>query len=201
MKRQWIKQAAFLILLGASVPALAQQEGGQADQRREERAPREVPSPENRARHISREIQQTLSLTDEVREEIYDLYLTEQRAGLPEGVSGQGMPPRGGMGMPPQGGMGGPGMPPQGGMGMPPQGGPGGPEMNGESDSDRQEQMEKMQKKREKAYKKLDKKMKKLLTDGQYSQWKSLDAEWREQTMKPQRRPDGPQEPRLDTED
>lgn len=189
MKKQWIKNAAFLLLLGMSAPVLAQQDGGQQDKKRGEKPQREVPSPENNARHISQEIKKTLNLTEDLYNQIYDLYLTEQRAGMPDNAQGGNMPPRGGMGMPPQGGgPGGPGMD----GGMPPQDGNFPPNFDNNSSEDREKQMKEMAKKKEKAFKKLDKKMKKLLTGDQYAKWQTLDTNWREKSMKPQR-PQGQQ--------
>lgn len=190
MRRQWIKYAAFtLLIMGAAAPVRAQQ-----PQERQER--REIPSPENNARSITREFKKTFRLTDEQYDKVYELYLKQERSLMPEQSNGnrEGMPARGGMGRPGGGGPGGggpgggPGMGGPGG-GMPPQGGfqPGD---NKDMPEDLKAQMEKRRKEHEakqaKAAKTLKKKMKKILKGELFTQWE----EW--ETNRKDKKPEQP---------
>lgn len=184
MKKQWMKSIGLAFLLaGMAVPTFAQHPEGQQQERRQER--REIPSPENNARNITREFKKIFQLTDEGYDKVYELYLKQEKSLMPEQGNGNrgGMPSRGGMGRP---GGGGPGGAPGGGPGMggpgggtPPQGGfqPGG---NREMPEDLKAQMEEMRKEQEKkqakAYKTLKKKMKKILKGDQYTQWEQWEA-------------------------
>lgn len=194
MDMKWMKHAALLLLVGMAAPALAQEDNGRQEQKEQaQRPPREIPSPENNARRISKEMKKALNLTEEQYTEMYELYLKEQKASMPDAATRGNMPPQGGMGRPPQGGgpgMGGPGgFGPEMGGGMPPQGGGFRPDGNAPSQEDMEKQIKKMEKKREKAYKKMEKKMKKLLDENQFTQWKSLDIDWRSKGMKPEGQP------------
>lgn len=197
MKKSWMKHLALILLAGLALPALAQQpEEGRPRERRE------IPSPENNARRITKEFKDAFQLTEADYEKVYELYLKQEKAVLP---SQSGNRPQGGGGPMGRGlrggGMGGPGGDmggfgggdPQMGGGMPPQGGfqPGG-DMP-EDMKTRIEQMRKeQQQKREKAAKKLDKKMKKILKGEQYNRWQEWEKERisREETARrPDRRP------------
>lgn len=186
MRRQWIKYAALtLFIMGAAAPVLAQQP--QEQQKR-----REIPSPENNARSITREFKKTFQLTDEQYDKVYELYLKQERSLMPEKSNDNrgGMPPRGGMGRPGGGGPGGggPGMGGPGG-GMPPQGGFQ-PDNNKDMPEDLKVQMEKRRKEHEakqaKAAKTLKKKMKKILKGEQFTQWE----QW--ETNRKNQRPEQP---------
>lgn len=191
MNMKWMKSAALLLLLGMAAPALAQEDNGrQENKEHRQRPPREIPSPESNARRISKEMKKALNLTEKQYTEMYELYLKEQKASMPAAPAYGNMPPQGEMGRPPQGGgpgMGGPGgFGPGMGEGMPPHDGSFRPDGHAPSPKDMEKQMKEQEKKREKAYKKMEKKMKKLLDSDQFTQWKSLDIDWRSQQMKPE---------------
>ncbi len=172
MENKWIKNALFLLMMGAAMPTPAQEHN-----RPNEKRPDEIPSPESNARRISKEVKKAFQLTDEQYTKVYELYLKEQKAMLPDAARSGNMPQRGGMGRPPQGGgpdgQGGPGM----GGGMPPQGGDFAPGFGGNSPKDMKKVMEEQEKKQAKARKKLEKKMKKLLNNDQYIRWKTWETE------------------------
>ena len=192
MKKHWMKNVALFLLLGMALPSFAQQPEGQ-----ERRERREIPSPENNARRITKEFKQAFKLTDEGYEKVYELYLKQEKDILPSQNGNGNMPPRrGGMGGPggggPGGGFGGPGGGmggPQMGGGMPPQGGR--PDMQGGNmPEDMKAKMEEMRKeqqtKREKAAKKLSKKMKKILDKDQFAQWQEWENKRNTQPQPPQ---------------
>lgn len=170
MKIQWIKNATFFILLGMSVTVSAQE----YDKEQEKRPKHEIPSPESNARRLSKEVKKNLQLTDEQYTKVYGFYLDEQKAALPGKNAHSHMPSQGGMGRPPHGGgHGGPGMD----GGMPPMDSNFRPDFGGKDSKDMEKLMQEQEKKREKAYKKLDKKMKKLLTNEQYTKWKTWEID------------------------
>ncbi len=185
MKMQWIKNAAFLLLIGTAAPVFAQENGGGP-----EKGPlRGMPSPEENAQRISTEMKEALGLTDEQCSQMCALYLKAQQASMPGNAGGPGMPPQGGMGVPPEGG-------PEMGGGMPPQGGmqPGG----NFPPKDMEEMIKQFEEARRQAYDQLDADMKDVLDGDVYEQWKSLETERRNQEaqMMPRGpRPDAGQEP------
>lgn len=168
MKKQWIKNAVFVLFIAMAVPVFAQEQNSQ-----QEKSPHEIPSPERNARRISKEMKKSLQLTDEQYAKVYELYLKEQKESL-SAISRHGNmpPPRGGMGHPHRGGShSAPGM----GEAMPPEGNNFRPNFDGQTRQNMEKTRKEEEKKREKSYKKLDKKMKKLLNANQYVQWKALE--------------------------
>lgn len=168
MKKQWIKNAAFVLFIAMATPVFAQEPNLQ-----QEKSPHEIPSPERNARRISKEMRKSLLLTDEQYTKVYKLYLKEQKESM-SAISRHGnMPPQGGgMGHPQRGGSyGGSGM----GGGMPPEGNNFRPDFGRQTRQNMEKTRKEEEKKREKSYKKLDKKMKKLLNTNQYIQWKTLE--------------------------
>ena len=172
----------------------------------QEQVSREIPSPENNAKRISREVKKHFGLDESQYNKVYKLYLKQEKdmasssngagpGGMPGGRMGGGP---GGMGGP-GGGMGGPG----GGMGGPGggMGGPGGGMMPGGMGGDMpsgsasqkavspEKMMEQMRKQQEQRFQKLAKKMKKILTADQYAGWE----EWEKKRNEPKGpRPGGP---------
>lgn len=168
MKKQWIKNATFILFIAMVSPVFAQEPNLQ-----QEKSPHEIPSPERNARRISKEMRKSLQLTDEQYAKVYELYLKEQKESM-SAISRHGnMPPQGGrMGHHQRGGNhGDPGM----GGGMPPEGNNFRPDFGGQARQNMEKTRKEEEKKREKSYKKLDKKMKKLLSTNQYIQWKTLE--------------------------
>lgn len=138
----------------------------QERQQQEKRLPREVPNPEKIATQLTKQMKESLQLTDKQYKKIYKLNLKEQKEHFksmqnsseqrpPMGRTGiqRGRPPMGGGGEPPMMGEGGfPGR-----MG-------GGPMMNRESNSADSQK---------KAAEAKEKKIKKILTTEQYEKWQA----------------------------
>ncbi len=139
-------------------------------------APPEMKSPEEIAKEKVDQMQAEIDLSEDQYKQVYKLFKKDQeyrRSQMESAFSG-GMPPMGGGmpfgqgggpggdmggGMPPMGGGSGMGTPPSGDQGMRPSGPP--PGMNGEGMVS------------EKYIEKQDQKLKKILTEEQYSQWRS----------------------------
>jgi len=166
----------MLISIGLIAQPQGMPQGGPQNGERPARP--EMKSPEEIAKMKSDMMKRELSLTDKQYKKVYKLIKKDQqyRQNQAENQFGGGMPPQfGGMGGP-GGGMGGPGMGggmmggPGGGMGGPGMGGPG---MGGQRPEGFPGIRPKENLVSDEYLEKQEKKLKKILTEEQYSLWRS----------------------------
>lgn len=177
MKKNWIKWGLLCLMMAIALSSYAQE-----PQERPEREKREIPSPENNARRITKEFKQIFQLTDTEYDKVYELYLKMEKDMLPSDSERGNRPQGRGMGRP----SGGPSM--SGGMGRPPQGNEFQPREDRKMPEGMKEKMEEMKKemgkRQAKSAKTIKKKMKKILKGDQYLQWEQWEA--KRQTRNPE---------------
>lgn len=156
----------------------------QERQQQEKRLPREVPNPEKIATQMTRQMKESLQLTDKQYKKIYKLNLKEQKEFFKSMQnSGERRPPMGGPGM--RGGR-----PPMGGGGEPPMMGEGGfpGRAGGGAMMNRESSFADSQKKAAEA---KEKKIKKILSPEQYEKWQTEQATTRKKASQRRAPKDG----------